>query len=968
MTPLSLDTIRAMLAHLSPDLPRDEWAAVAMALKSELGDAGFELFDTWSQRGEKYRAADVRSTWRSVKGGGAVTIGTLAHMAKAAGFRFEEVQAPAPAPSEAAAQAAANARREATQRERHRQDEQQRQGAKRAGELWAAASEAGAAPYLQRKGLGGPHGARFAPGGVLRVPMRDAAGELWNCQDILPAKMRDKATGEPTTDKLYAAGKGSRKAGLFHLIGDPGSEPDAVLIGEGFATCATSHEATGRPVAVAFDSGNLAPVARELHRLYPRALVLVIADNDQATEASTGRNPGREAADKAARAVRGAVVWPGAAELPEGGSDWNDAAAHVGLDHVRERIEAALSAALTSRNARAGTGRQGRQGTADDPTHDPSPSDASAARVSSRTADDARSSDTHDPFTLNESGVWFNASDPQGRPRTPMYVCGPLSVTARTRLRNGAGWGYLVEFGDPEGTPKEWVIGTAAFQGDGVEYRRTLADLGLRIGESRGAREKLAQYIQGRQVETFARVVERAGWHGRQYVLPGRVFGQGEERMLLAPEGTSEHPFKQRGSLGKWRASIARVCVGNSRLAFAVSTAFAGPLLRLAGLQSGGLHFVGPSSRGKSTLLHAAASVLGSPEMKRSWRSTANAPEFLAQLHSDSLLILDELKQCDPKIVGTAVYTLGNGTGSNRAAQKGGLRPTPAWSVLFLSSGELTLEAHMAQARMQPMEGQRVRMPAIPAEPEGFTGTVFETNHDLDGGAALSKYIEHHAALHYGHAGLAFLGRVTGDFDGVRERLREGLAAFRLAHMPEHADGQLGRIADRFALVAVAGELATDYGLTGWESGWATRAAVACFHGMVKLRPGGFGSGEEASMLRQARTYFAEHGEDRFAWWDRSNKADDRAPNTQQRAGFRKSVQDAIGDTIATEWFVLPDVFTKQVCEGHDREAMLKLLRDRGHLVPDKGRPFDHTARLPGIGKTRCYRIKSSILDDIGEA
>ena len=46
---------------------------------------------------------------------------------------------------------------------------------------------------------------------------------------------------------------------------------------------------------------------------------------------------------------------------------------------------------------------------------------------------------------------------------------------------------------------------------------------------------------------------------------------------------------------------------------------------------------------------------------------------------------------------------------------------------------------------------------------------------------------------------------------------------------------------------------------------------------------------------------------------------------------------------------------------------MLKILRTRGHLVPDKGQPFDHSARLPGIGKTRCYRIKSSVLDDIGD-
>jgi putative DNA primase/helicase len=997
MTPLSPETIRAMLAHLSPDAPRDEWAAVAMALKSELGEAGFDTFDTWSQRGEKYRAADVRSTWRSIKAGGGVTAGTLVHMAKAAGWRPDpsNTNAQGPSPATLAAEAEAReARRAAADAERERQEAQHRERAAHARELWDQAAEGGEAAYPARKGLKGLHGARVAPGGVLRVPMRDAAGELWNVQDILPERMRDRVTGEPTTDKLYAAGKGARKAGLWHLIGEAAGA-DVLLIGEGFATCASVHEATGRPAAVAFDAGNLAAVARELRRLYPAALLVLVADNDHGTEAATGRNPGREAAEKVARAVRGVSVWPELAELPEGGSDWNDAARHAGADLVRDRIEAAIRAAMAATQAtlkpkapaRAPAGRTsparpaGQAGAAPNAQRPPAgratrtdtdrpgaPADVGGEPPEGDyDGDDGDGDGEHDPFSVDRRGVWFHGFDHQGRPRPALLVCGPLLVTARTRLANGAGWGWLVEFTDPERTPKEWTISTAALQGDGVEYRRTLADLGLYIGETRAAREKLGHYIQSRRVRAFARVVERAGWHGRLYVLPGRTFGATDERVILSPEGTSEHPFRQRGTLEKWRGGVARACDGNTRPTFAVSAAFAGPLLRLAGMQSGGFHFVGPSSRGKTSALYAAASVWGSPEMKRLWRATDNAVEYLAQLHSDSVLILDELKQADPKVIAEAIYMLGNGTGRNRATQRGGLRPTPSWSVLFLSSGELTPEAHMATVRLQPMEGQRVRMPSIPAEPEGYPGTTFETNHELEGGRELSQYMVHQAAVNYGHAGLAFLERTTADFDAVRARLRAGLESFRLAHVPETADGQLSRIADRFALVAMAGELATEWGLTGWATGWATEAAAACFYGMVKMRPGGFGSGEEAAMLRQARTYFAEHGEDRFADWGRAESDDTHRPNTQQRAGWRKTTRDSIGEADSTEWFVLFDGFTKQVAEGHDREAMLRLLRERGHLVPDKGRPFDHSARLPGIGKTRCYRIKSSILADIGE-
>lgn len=75
------------------------------------------------------------------------------------------------------------------------------------------------------------------------------------------------------------------------------------------------------------------------------------------------------------------------------------------------------------------------------------------------------------------------------------------------------------------------------------------------------------------------------------------------------------------------------------------------------------------------------------------------------------------------------------------------------------------------------------------------------------------------------------------------------------------ADGQLGRIAVRFALVALAGELASEWAITGWPAGWATEAAATCFYGMVSLWPGGFGSGAEAAMLQQVRTLIAEHRE-----------------------------------------------------------------------------------------------------------
>ena len=94
------ELIRAALAFIPASLPRDEWARLAMAIKSEFPDAtGFDLFDVWSQSaGEGYSAKATRGTWRSVKAGGGVGIGTLLHLAKDQGFTLPKADQAASRP------------------------------------------------------------------------------------------------------------------------------------------------------------------------------------------------------------------------------------------------------------------------------------------------------------------------------------------------------------------------------------------------------------------------------------------------------------------------------------------------------------------------------------------------------------------------------------------------------------------------------------------------------------------------------------------------------------------------------------------------------------------------------------------------------------------------------------------------------------------------------------------------------
>ncbi|MFZ2650461.1 MAG: DUF927 domain-containing protein [Burkholderiaceae bacterium] len=659
MTPPTPESIRAALAFIPPDLPRDDWARVAVALKSELGDAGFDLFDEWSKGGKAYKAKNSRDTWRSVKASGKVGIGTLFHLAAQHGYT-PSASPPAQKPTPADAQASAQAKTERITRDIAEREARQREAAAHAAQLWAQASEQGESPYLVRKGVRG-HGVRYGPGAVLLVPLRDAAGQLYNVQTIKPQKPAD---GVP--EKLFL--NGGRKSGLWHWIGNPEEAP-ALLIAEGYATAASVHEATGRPVAVAFDAGNLAPVAKAVRKAYPAALIVLCADNDIDTEAKTGTNPGRLKASEAARAVRGAVVWPPAEALPPRGSDFNDMAAHAGPDAVRDLIEATIKAGPQSARSKAGK-----------PTPAPEPNDALTSRSEAAPGDaGGDDSERFDPFTVNDGGVWFRGFDAQGRARPLTRICSRLEVVAKTRFADAGGWGYLVHFADDEGRPKELPIAREALQGDGVEVRRRLSHLGLYIEPERHAREKLAKYIGSRQVDAYARAVDRAGWHGKVFVLPSRVIGNAEERFIIQADGAQDHPFSSRGSSQQWRDHAGRLCVGNSRLAFSVALSFASVLVRLAEIQSGGFHLKGDSSRGKSCALWAAGSVFGSHAMRHLWDATKVGGEVLAAMHSDSPLLLDELKQADARAVGDMVYMIANGVGRNRGNAQMKLRPVLTW-------------------------------------------------------------------------------------------------------------------------------------------------------------------------------------------------------------------------------------------------------------------------------------------------
>jgi uncharacterized protein (DUF927 family) len=278
----------------------------------------------------------------------------------------------------------------------------------------------------------------------------------------------------------------------------------------------------------------------------------------------------------------------------------------------------------------------------------------------------------------------------------------------------------------------------AMMAGSGEVYRAELLHRGMTISSNRNARGWLTDYLSTWRPSAKARCVDRIGWHNSAFVLSDRTYGHtGGERVLLQTTGTAPQ-FAVAGSLAEWQREIAGPAEGNSRLVLAISAALAGPLVYLAGEESGGFHFFGASSIGKTVTLHAARSVWGVP--LASWRTTDNAAEAMARGACDTLLTLDEIGQAPAHVVEAMAYLLGNQRGKARMCRDATARASLTWRLLFLSTGELGLAARLAEGGKRAMAGQAVRVVEIPADAGAGLG-IFDQVHDYGSGAALAEHL-----------------------------------------------------------------------------------------------------------------------------------------------------------------------------------------------------------------------------------
>jgi putative DNA primase/helicase len=557
----------------------------------------------------------------------------------------------------------------------------------------------------------------------------------------------------------------------------------------------------------------------------------------------------------------------------------------------------------------------------------------------------------YDDFTGPEgkhpAGVWYHGmkagkgKDAKTEP-FDLWLCSPLHVEAVTCGESGRNFGRLLRFRDTFGRWRPWAMPMALLRGSCEELRGELLDAGVHIDHRERAR--LADYLQARIPKRRVLAALRTGWtaDGQAFVLPAGAIGSEDvifQAETIGPEGAAS----TGGKFDAWQSEIAARCVGNPVLALSVCAALAGPILAKIHQDSGGLHWVGDSSTGKSTALFVGASVWGGPEFRRTWRATSNGLEGAAAALNDTCLILDEIGEADPREIGAIVYSLGNGTGKSRANRMGGARSVPRWRLTLLSSGERTLGAHMAEGGKQPKAGHLMRLLNVPATRKFG---AFDCVHGFPEGRALADHLKTAAGRHYGHAGPAFVKALLNDGRDFGAELAtiQGLTEFQAA------DSQEGRAASRFALYGMIGELAAEWGVLPWPEGEALKYAAEGYRAWREAR--GNGITENRQILQAVADFIAKHGDGRF-----SEKSNSEAI-VQNRAGWWI---DAAGGRV----HLFTSAGLRDATAGQDFPRVLAALDSAGWLAERGGEPGKRSKRTDvGGRKLSLYWIRPGELDE----
>ncbi|MBE3672506.1 DUF927 domain-containing protein [Pseudoalteromonas distincta] len=366
----------------------------------------------------------------------------------------------------------------------------------------------------------------------------------------------------------------------------------------------------------------------------------------------------------------------------------------------------------------------------------------------------------------------------------------------------------------------------------------------------------------------------------------------------------------------------------------AVLIALSGCLVEFVNIDGGGFHFFGPSGVGKTILLRIAASVIGSsasPDQgsqdscyMMSWGSTKNGIEAKFNFFNNGLLILDELAKYTSKNFGSDVYAIAGGSYTARMnSDLESVDVKPA-SFIVLSSGELSMQEMVRRSRESSLgQGKSVRMPGVPIQssdlfsPELYSDSeaaardyekVLNDNSGFLFEDFIQKLLNHKASYE----------ELKSD---VRTRFESTFNEMKLS-LPNKGSIE-SRVLKRFALLAVAGQLAHEFGVLPWTNEKVMNAISSVYMRYHSYEPNRLNDAEIALRVIK-RKLQSEQGN--FV----------RVKSTTVPNKHYGYISD-------THYYIYPETFKRWLSSANESEVV-QLLRDENLLKSESGRNTLRTA------------------------
>lgn len=344
MTATNEKRIADALVHIDPD-DREQWLRMGMAIKSEMGDAGFDVWNDWSQQSPAYRLSDAKATWKSINGTGGVTLGSLFYEAKANGWSTTHKYTP---PTRQQLEKQQKQREHREQQEKAEIDKERAQTKAHTKALLETAKAAtNDHPYLLRKGVETTATLKeidqTAAEKILGYSPQAAGEPLTGKLLVVPIKKGDDIATVELIDesgrKAGLYGRGTRTGGYWatRRLPDGEGRDICILIGEGMATVLSASTAVGSAGVAALSAHNVVNVAHIMRQQYPYADLVVLADL-QKSDGSPDPRAVKAAIENNARL---AVPDFGDNRSPEQ-TDFNDMMQCASLNDVAQTIHAAL--------------------------------------------------------------------------------------------------------------------------------------------------------------------------------------------------------------------------------------------------------------------------------------------------------------------------------------------------------------------------------------------------------------------------------------------------------------------------------------------------------------------------------------------------------------------------------------------------------------------------------------------------